>query len=56
MSPAGFEPAIPPSELPQIDASDHAATGIGVINCNLLNSITPLLVEQTAGLDRGNKL
>ena len=29
MPPAGFEPAIPTSELPQTYALDHAATGIG---------------------------
>ena len=29
MSPAGFEPAIPVSELPQTHALDGTATGIG---------------------------
>ena len=29
MPPAGFEPTIPASERPQIDALDRAATGIG---------------------------
>jgi len=30
MPPAGFEPAIPASELPQTHALDHVATGIGL--------------------------
>jgi hypothetical protein len=29
MPPAGFEPTIPESELPQTNASERAATGIG---------------------------
>jgi len=29
MSPAGFEPTIPPGEWPQTHALDRAATGIG---------------------------
>ena len=29
MLPAGFEPAIPPSDRPQVLALDHSATGIG---------------------------
>ena len=31
MQPAGFEPAIPASELPQTHALDRATTGIGYI-------------------------
>jgi hypothetical protein len=31
MPPAGFEPVIPASELPQTHTLDHAATGIGII-------------------------
>ena len=30
MPPAGFEPAIPECEQPQIQALDRAATGIGL--------------------------
>ena len=31
MPPAGFEPAIPASERPQIYALDRAANGIGIL-------------------------
>jgi hypothetical protein len=30
MPPAGFEPAIPTGERPQVHALDRAATGIGI--------------------------
>ena len=33
MHPAGFEPAIPASERPQILALDHSNTGIGLLLC-----------------------
>jgi hypothetical protein len=36
MSPAGFEPAIPASERPQIHALDREATGIGTSRINRL--------------------
>ena len=32
MTQAGFEPAIPASEQPQIHALDRAATGMGTLN------------------------
>jgi hypothetical protein len=37
MSPVGFEPAIPASEQPQIDAIDHVAIGTDLLTHNLRN-------------------
>jgi hypothetical protein len=36
MPPAGFEPAIPSSERPQMHALDPAATGLGKLNIAII--------------------
>ena len=49
MPPAGFEPAIPAGERPQIHALDRGATGIGNSNNNIIT------VKLTNSLDVRNK-
>jgi len=51
MPPAGFEPAIPASMLPQTHALDRATTGIGYMTTNKFVFIAHLILKHDTSQD-----